>query len=338
MGSRLRGNDDLPLSQRSLKAALPRFVVALGALAISLAANAQFPSRPIHILVTIPPGGAPDIVARVIAEKLSPALGQPVVVDNKPAANGNAAAAEVARAGADGHTLLLAADSLITINPHVYSNMPLDTLKDLTPIASLVSNQFVLSINPALPPRTFPEFIEYAKKANPPLAYASGGNGSQHQLTMEMLKARAGIDLVHVPYRGGAPATAATMAGEVAAMFSGTASAPQIKAGRLRALAVAGAKRSPTFPELPTIGEFYPGFENSIWLGLFGPAGMPEDVLERLRTEVRRALEAPDVKASLLGKGSLETLILSPAEFTALIHRDYERFGKLIRGLGIKAD
>src|SRR5881394_954318 len=307
-----------------------RFVAALGALVVSLAANAQFPSRPIHILVTIPPGGAPDIVARVIADKVSPALGQPVVVDNKPAANGNAAAAEVARAPADGHTLLLAADSLITINPHVYSNMPLDTLKNLTPVSSLVSNQFVLSINPKLPPKTLPEFIEYAKKAKPPLAYASGGNGSQHQLTMEMLKARAGIHLVHVPYRGGSPATAATMAGEVAAMFSGTSSAPQIKAGRLRALAVAGAKRSPSFPDLPTVGEFYPGFDNAIWLGLFGPAGMPEDVLNRLRTEVRRALESPDVKASLFGKGSLETLILSPEEFNALIRRDYDRFGKLI--------
>ncbi|HYR34970.1 MAG TPA: tripartite tricarboxylate transporter substrate binding protein [Burkholderiales bacterium] len=313
---------------------------ALLFLACCLAASAfaQYPSRPIHILVTIPPGGAPDIVARVIGEKISPSLGQPVVIDNKPAANGNAAAAEVGRAAPDGHTLLLAADSLITINPHVYSSMPVDTLKDLAPVSSLVSNQFVLSINPALPPKTFPEFIEYAKKANPPLAYASGGNGSQHQLTMEMLKARAGIDLIHVPYKGGAPATTATMAGEVAAMFSGTSSAPQIKAGRLRALAVAGAKRSPTFPDLPTIGEFYPGFENSIWLGLFGPAGMPQEVLNRLRTEVRRALEEPTVKASLLGKGSLETLILSPEDFSKLIRRDYDRFGKLIRDLGVKAD
>src|SRR3954451_8302136 len=266
------------------------------------AALAQFPSRPIHVLVTIPPGGAPDIVARVVGEKISHTLGQPVVVDNKPAANGNAAAAEVARAPADGHTLLLGADSLITINPHVYSNMPVDTLKDLTPISSLVSNQFVLSINPALPPKTFPEFIEYAKKANPQLAYASGGNGSQHQLTMEMLKARAGFDMVHVPYKGGSPGTTATMAGEVAAMFSGTSSAPQIKAGRLRALAVAGAKRSPSFPDLPTIGEFYPGFQNSIWLGLFGPANMPAEVLNRLRAEVHKALEAPDVKSSLMGK------------------------------------
>src|SRR2546421_4731699 len=317
---------------------MKRLAFLLLALVLAGAAHAEFPSRPIHILVTIPPGGAPDIVARVLAEKISPALGQPVIVDNKPAANGNAAAQEVARAAPDGHTLLLGADSLITINPHVYSSMPIDTLKDLTPISSLVSNQFVLSINPKLPPKTFPEFIEYAKKANPPLAYASGGNGSQHQLTMEMLKERAGFDMIHVPYKGGAPATAATMSGEGAALFSGTSSAPQIKAGRIRALAVAGAKRSPTFPDVPTIGEFYPGFENSIWLGLFGPAGMPDDVLERLRAEVRRALEAPEVKASLMGKGSLETLELSPQDFSALIHRDHERFGKLIRSLGIKAD
>jgi tripartite-type tricarboxylate transporter receptor subunit TctC len=261
-----------------------------------------------------------------------------VVVDNKPAANGNAAAQEAARAAPDGYTLLLAADSLIVINPHVYSSMPIDTLKDLTPISSLVSNQFVLSINPKLPPKNFKEFIEYAKKANPPLAYASGGNGSQHQLTMEMLKERAGFDMIHVPYKGGAPATTAAMSGEVAALFSGTSSAPQIKAGRIRALAVAGPKRSPTFPDLPTIGEFYPGFENSIWLGLFGPANMPEDVLNRLRTEVHKALEAPDVKASLLGKGSLETLILSPEEFEKLIRRDYDKYGKLIKKLGIKAD
>ena len=317
---------------------MQRLAFFLLALMLTGSAAAQFPTRPIHILVTIPPGGAPDIVARVVGDKISHALGQPVVVDNKPAANGNAAAMETARAAPDGYTLLLAADSLITINPHVYSSMPIDTLKDLTAISSLVSNQFVLSINPALPPKNFKEFIEYAKKANPPLAYASGGNGSQHQLTMEMLKERAGFDMVHVPYKGGAPATAATMSGEVAALFSGTSSAPQIKAGRIRALAVAGGKRSPTFPDLPTIGEFYPGFENSIWLGLFGPANMPENVLNRLRAEVHKALEAPEVKASLMGKGSLETLVLSPEDFEKLIRRDYEKYGTLIKKLGIKAD
>jgi tripartite-type tricarboxylate transporter receptor subunit TctC len=305
---------------------------------LSTAALAQYPARPIKIVVAIPPGGAPDITARLVGQKLSESVGQPVVVENRPGANGNTAAGEVARAPADGYTLLLAADSLIAINPHLYARMPIDTLKELQPVASLVANQFVLSVNPSLPVKSFQEFIEYAKKANPPLNYASGGNGSQHQLTMEMLKARAGINLVHVPYRGGAPATTATMAGEVAAMFAGTSTAPQIKAGRLRALAVSGATRSSAFPELPTIAEFYPGFENSIWLGLFGPAGLPKDILEKLRMEIRKALESPEIRDKLHAAGGLEPLITSPEEFTALIRRDYDRFGKLIKEVGIKAD
>jgi len=238
-------------------------------------ALAQYPSRPVHIVVTIPPGGAPDIAARIIGHKLTEALGQPVIVENRPGANGNTAAEVVANAPADGYLLILAADSLIAINPHLYARMPLDTLKDLTPVASLVTNQFVLSVNPSLPVRTFPEFIEYARKSKPPLNYASGGNGSQHQLTMEMLKQRAGIDLVHVPYRGGAPATMATVAGEVAAMFAGTSTAPQIKAGRLRALAVAGAKRSPSFPELPTMASSIPASRIRSGWGFSGRQGCP---------------------------------------------------------------
>ena len=313
-------------------------IVLLAALFAAGAAFAQYPSRPVRIVVTIPPGGAPDIAARIVGQRLGDGLGQPFIIENRPGANGNTAAAEVARAPADGYTLILAADSLVAINPHLYSKMPLDTLKDLGPVASLVSNQFVLSVNPSLPVKTLPEFIEYAKKANPPLHYASGGNGSQHQLTMEMLKQRAGFDMVHVPYRGGAPATTATVAGEVAAMFAGTSTAPQIKAGRLRALAVAGAKRSRAFPELPTIAEFYPGFENSIWLGLFGPAGMPEEVLLKLRNEITRTLQAPEVIEKLHGAGSLEAFITTPEEFAALIRRDYERYGKVIREVGVKAD
>jgi tripartite-type tricarboxylate transporter receptor subunit TctC len=323
-----------------MKVRLPALLLlALTAgLAIAGAALAQYPSRPVRIVVTIPPGGAPDIAARIIGQRLGESFGQPFVIENRPGANGNTAAAEVARAPADGYTLILAADSLIAINPHLYGGMPIDTLKDLGPVASLVSNQFVLSVNPSLPVKTFSEFIEYARKANPPLHYASGGNGSQHQLTMEMLKQRAGINLVHVPYRGGAPATTATVAGEVAAMFAGTSTAPQIRAGRLRALAVAGAKRSRAFPELPTIAESYPGFENSIWLGLFGPAGLPEEVLLKLRNEITRTLQAPEIIEKLHGAGSLEPLITTPGEFTALIRRDYERYGKLIKEIGIKAD
>ena len=298
----------------------------------------QYPSRPIKIVVTIPPGGAPDVVARVVGAKLAEGLGQPVVIENRPGANGNTAAAEIAHAAPDGYTLLLGADSLIAINPHMYRSMPIDMLRDLTPVACLVTNQFVLSVNPSLPVKNFQEFIEYAKNANPPLNYASGGNGSQHQITMEMLKARAGINLVHVPYRGGSPATTATMAGEVAAMFAGTSTSPQIKAGRLRALAVAGAKRLPAFPDLPAINEFYPGFENSIWLGLFGPAGMPEDVLARLRAGIKQVLETPEIRERLGKSGGLEPHFLAAEEFNALIRRDFDRYGKLIRDVGIKAD
>ena len=302
------------------------------------AAFAQFPSRPITIIVPIPPGGAPDIAARVIAQKLSENVGQPVVVENKPGANGNIANEFVARSAPDGHTLGLLADSQITINPHLYKKMPIDTLKDLTPVTPVAVNQFVLTVNPSLPVKTFPEFIEYAKKANPPLAYASGGNGSQHHLTMEMLKQRTGIKMLHVPYKGGAPAAAATVAGETMAMWSGSSNAPQIKAGRLRPLAVSGGHRSAQYPELPTISEFYPGFENSIWLGLFGPAGIPEETLGKLRAELKRVLESPDVKQKMNNAGGLDPYIASPDEFAALIKRDYAKYAKVIKDVGLKVD
>jgi tripartite-type tricarboxylate transporter receptor subunit TctC len=315
----------------------PRAWVFLACLFSATLAWAQFPSRPVTIIVPIPPGGAPDIAARVLADKLGQTLGQPVVVENRAGANGNIANELVAKAQPDGYTLGLLADSQIAINPHLYK-MPIDTLRELAPVSPVAVNQFVLTVHPSLPVKTFPEFIEYARKANPPLPYASGGNGSQHHLTMEMLKQRAGINLLHVPYKGGAPAAAATVAGDTVAMWSGSSNAPQIKAGRLRPLAVSGAKRSPQYPDLPTISEFYPGFENSIWLGLFGPAGIPEPALNRLRTEVRRALESPDVKEKLNAAGGLDPYIANPDEFAALIRRDYAKYAKVVKDIGIKVD
>jgi tripartite-type tricarboxylate transporter receptor subunit TctC len=298
----------------------------------------DYPSRAITIIVPIPPGGAPDIAARVIAQKLSENVGQPVVVENRVGANGNIANEFVAKAAPDGYTLGLLADSQIAINPHLYKKMPIDTLKDLQPVTPVAVNQFVLTVNPSLPARTFPEFIEYAKKANPPLAYASGGNGSQHHLTMEMLKQRTGINLLHVPYKGGAPAAAATVAGETACVWSGSSNAAQIKAGRLRPLAVSGAHRSPQYPDLPTISEFYPGFVNSIWLGLFGPAGMPPETLAKLRAEMKRVLESPDVKQRMNAAGGLDPYLASPEEFAALIQRDYEKYAKVVKDIGLKVD
>jgi tripartite-type tricarboxylate transporter receptor subunit TctC len=166
--------------------------------------------------------------------------------------------------------------------------MPFDPLKDLAPVATLVSNQFVLAVNPSLPVRNFQEFIEYARRTTPPLPYASGGNGSQHHLSMEILKQRAGIDLLHVPFKGGARRQWRPSRADTAAMFAGTSTKPQIKAGKLRALAATGAQRSPEFPDLPTIGEFYPGYEVTIWLALFAPAGTPDAVLARLRHRSRQ--------------------------------------------------
>jgi tripartite-type tricarboxylate transporter receptor subunit TctC len=302
------------------------------------AALAQFPSRPVTIIVPIPPGGAPDVAARVLGQKLAEALGQPVVVENRAGANGNIANEVVAKAAPDGHTLGLLADSQVAINPHLYSKMPIDTLRDLLPVHTVAVNQFVLAVNSQLPAKNFQEFIELAKKSNPPLAYASGGNGSQHHLTMEMLKQRAGINLLHVPYKGGAPAATAAVSGEVAAMWAGSSNAPQIKAGRLKALAVSGAKRSAQYPELPTIGEFYPGLENSIWLGLFGPAGIPEATLGRLRAEIKRVLESPEVKERFNAAGGLDPYVISAEEFSALVRRDYAKYAKVVKDVGIKLD
>jgi len=317
---------------------IARHFAALLLALVAATAHAQYPSHPIKLIVPIPAGGAPDITARVVGQKLSEALGQPVVIENRPGSNGNIAGDMAAKSPADGYTLLLGMDSLITVNPHLYAKMPFDPLKDLAPVASLVSNQWVLSVNPAVPAKTFTEFVDYARKANPPLSYASGGNGSIHELAMELLKARAGINLLHVPYKGGSPATTATVAGEVAAMFSGTSSAPQIRAGKLRALAVTGTHRSPLFPELPAIAEYYPGYEVTIWLGLFAPSGTPDTVLAKLRAEVAKALAAQDVKDRLNSAGGLDPFASTPEQFAALIQRDYAKYGKLIKDIGIKLE
>jgi tripartite-type tricarboxylate transporter receptor subunit TctC len=321
-----------------MKPLLSRLILAACAALLAVPASAQYPSRPIKLIVPIPPGGAPDISARVVGQRLGELLGQAVVVENRPGSNGSIAMDLVAKSAPDGYTLGLFADSMITINPHIYKRMQFDTLRDLAPVASVVSNQWVLSVNPSVPVKSFAEFIDYARRANPPLAYASGGNGSIHQLAMEILKKRAGINLTHVPYRGGAPATTATVAGETAAMFSGTSSAPQIRAGKLRALAVTGSKRSELFPELPTIAEFYPGYEVRIWLGLFAAAGTPGAVVARLHAEVNAALGEPEIRAKLKAAGGLEPYISTPQEFAEQIQRDYERYGKVVKEVGVKVD
>ncbi len=302
-------------------------------------AHAQYPTKAVRLIVSVSPGGAPDTVARVLGDKLSPLLGQPVVVENRAGSNGNIAMELVARAEPDGHTLVMCADSMIVINPHVYAKMAVDVLKDLVPVAPVAEqSNFFLSVHPSVPVKNFQEFIEYAKTAKPPLAYASAGNGSQHQMAMEMLKARSGINLVHVPYKGGAPAAAATMGGEVSAMFSAASSVPQIQAGRLRGLAVTGRKRSPLLPELPMIGELYPGYELTTWIAIFAPAGVPEAVLSKLRAEINRALALPEVAKRFNGAGGLDPFITTPQQFSERIRADYDKYAKLVKLIGAKVD
>jgi len=305
---------------------------------ISSSVCAQYPSRAIHLFVPNPPGGATDTVARVLAPKLGEALGQPVVVENRPGSNGNLAMEATARAAPDGHTLLLCADAQIVIGPHLYAKMPLDTLKDLDPVATLVNTQMVLSGSPALPVRNLQEFVEYARRASPPLAYASIGNGSQHHLVMEMFKARAGIDLLHVPFKGGGPATVAILSGEVSAMFGGNSVSGHIKSGKLRALAVAGKKRSAAYPDVPRLSEFYPDLEVTPWLALFSPSGTPSEVMARLRVETSRLLADPETKGRIRNVGGLEPYITTPEEFAAQLRSEYARYGEIVKAVGAKVD
>jgi len=302
------------------------------------AARAQYPSRPIRLLVPNPQGGATDTIARVVAPKLGEALGQPVIVENRPGANGNLSSELAARAAPDGYTLLLGQDSQIVISPHLYARMPVDTLKDLVPVATLVTTQMVLAVNPAVPAKNFPEFLEYARRANPPLAYASIGNGSQHHLTMEMLKARAGVDLVHVPYKGGGPATVALIAGDVPVMFGGNSVTGHIKAGKLRGLAVAGKQRSETFPDLPRLAEFFPGFEVQAWLGIFTATGVPAATLSRLHGETNRLLASAEMRDRIRNVGGLEPFISTPEEFAALIRAEYLKYAEVVKAVGAKID
>ena len=313
-------------------------MVLLATLLAAGAASAQYPARPIRLLVPNPPGGATDTIARVVAPRLGEALGQPVVVENRPGSNGNLSSELAAKAAPDGYTLLLGQDSQIVISPHLYANLPFDTLKDLAPVATLVTTQMVLAANPALPVKDLREFLEFARRAKPPLAYASIGNGSQHHLTMEMLKARAGIELVHVPYKGGGPATVALLAGEVPVMFGGNSVTGHIKAGRLRGLAVAGKKRSPAFPDLPTLSEVFPGLEVTAWIGIFAPSGVPEPLLTKLHGEINRLLTGTDMREKVLKVGGLEPFISTREEFAALIRTEYAKYGEVVKAIGVKID
>jgi tripartite-type tricarboxylate transporter receptor subunit TctC len=308
--------------------------------ACATAAGAQtYPDHPIRLIVAFPPGGAVDIIARTVGGLLGKRIGQTVVVDNRPGSNGNISAELAANSKPDGYTVLLGSDSLFGINPHLYRRMPVDLRKAFVPVTNLITNQLILTVNPAkVPSKTLAEFVDYAGKAKPHLFYASIGNGSQHHIAMEMLKRRAKIELTHVPYRGGGPAGIATVAGETVAMFGGGAVVSLVRSGKLRALAATGKERSVSLPDLPLISETYPGYSVTIWQALFVPTGTPQEIIDKLRTEVQAVLRLPEVAEKLANTGSGEPSLISTEELVAMMDSDYKHYGDIIRQSGIKID
>jgi tripartite-type tricarboxylate transporter receptor subunit TctC len=324
---------------------MQRIVSALAIVCANLSAQPaavqaqSYPTRAIHLVTGNPPGGATDFIARTIGQPLSVRLGQGIVIDNRPGANGNISAEVVAKSAPDGYTLLYANDSLVVVNPHIYRTIGVNVMQDMIPVVTTVSNQLVLAVNPqTVPVKDFPAFIEFARKPSATLFYASIGNGSHHHLAMEILKQRASIDLTHVPYKGGGPASIAVIAGENAAMFGGTSVLNHIKNGKLKGLAVTGTKPWSSMPELPTIASFYPGYKAELWHGIFAPKGTPQPILDKLRTELNAVLSTPEVKERLISSGAGEPYITTPDEFAAVMRADYERYGAVIKSIGFKVD
>ena len=303
-----------------------------------MAADA-FPTKPIRIVVPFPPGGPADVLARTVGDRIAAALGQPVVVDNRPGAGGNIGMELVAKAAPDGHTLALAPAGNLTVNPSLYRNVPYDVGRDFAPVTVIAAVPNVLVVNPQVPAKDLAELIAYAK-ANPGrLNYSSPGPGSGAHLAGELLKSSAGIDIVHVPYSGIAPAVTAVIAGDVQLMFAGAPSAlPQVAGGKLRALAVASPKRIASAPALPTLSEAgLPGFDVTSWYSIVAPAATPPAVVERLQKEIARALTSPDVKAKLTGIGA-EPIANTPEEFAAMMRVETAKWSKIVKDANIRIE
>ena len=314
--------------------------LAAGAVALpvlSRIAQAQsYPSRPVRIVVGFASGSASDIIARLIGQRLSERLGQPIVIENRGGAGGSLGAEAVVRAPPDGYTLLLCG-SADAINATVYEKLSFNFIRDIAPVGSIAHGPLVLVMHPSFPAKTVPEFIAYAK-ANPgKVSFGSAGIGTVAQLAGELFKAMAGVDLVHVPYRGLAPAITDLIGGQVQAVFSTMPPAiAQVRAAKLRALAVTSAKRSEALPDLPTIGDFLPGYEATLMNGLGAPKNTPAEIIERLNKEINAALADPGIKARLADLGNVPVSMAS-ADFGKFLAGETEKWAKVIRKANIKA-
>ena len=331
-----------PLQHRYKFLALNSLAVA-ASLAASLLfpghAQAQaWPSKPLKVVVNFPPGGAADQIARSIAQPLQDALGQPVVVENRAGANGNLGGEVVAKSPADGYTLLMSSGGMVSVNPHIYNKMSFDPAKDLTPVASAARVLVFLTVRPTLPVENIKELMGYIKSNPGKLSYGSAGNGSSPHLAGEMFKSQAGLFAVHVPYRGAAPALVDLLAGQIDYYFDPGIGLNQVRAGKLKLLAVGSMKRSPLFPNVPTLHEAgLTNFDADTVFGFYAPTGTPAAVITKLNTEINRILATAAVKEKIAALGG-EALPLSPAEFANKAMDDSKRFGAIIKERNIVGD
>jgi tripartite-type tricarboxylate transporter receptor subunit TctC len=306
--------------------------------ALSRIARAQaYPSRPVRLIVSVASGGPTDMLARLMGHWLSERLGQPFVIENRPGAGGNIGTEAVVRAPADGYTLLMVTSSS-AINATLYEKLNFNFIRDIVPVASIIRAPNVMVVHPSFPAKTVPEFIAYAK-ANPgKISFASAGIGTSLHLAGELFKMMAGVNMVHVPYRGGAPALTDLLGGQVQAMFDPTTSLVEpIRAGKLRALAVTTATRSPVLPDIPTVGEFVPGYEVSGGQGIGAPRNTPSEIVDRLNKEINAGLADPKIKARLADVGAT-VFPTSPAEFAKHIVDETEKWAKVVKFAGLKPE
>jgi tripartite-type tricarboxylate transporter receptor subunit TctC len=316
-----------------------RFIFLFAALlCISSAFGQSYPSKPIRIVVPYPPGGFNDTLGRTLAAKFTEAWGQPSFVENKPGANTVIGVDHVAKSAPDGYTLLIVAFPF-AVTPSLLKDMPYDTVKDFSPVIWAAVSPNVLVVNPTLPVKSVGELIALAKAKPGSLSYASTGNGSSNHISMELFKSLAGVDIVHIPYKGSGPAVTDLLGGQVQLMFDNAPNVmPQVKAGRLRALGMSSAKRASFAPEIPTVAESgVPGYEVAVWFGLVAPAGTPREIVQKLNAEVLKILAMPDVRERFVSQG-VEPVGSTPEQFGEHIKSQMAKWGKVVRDAGVKAE
>jgi tripartite-type tricarboxylate transporter receptor subunit TctC len=316
-----------------------KLLLLLVALAVPFAASAQgYPNRAVRVIVTFPPGGTPDIYGRVMSAELQKLWGQPVVVENRTGAGGTIGTDFVAKAAPDGYTLLFAADATVTLAPSVVAKMPYDPVRDLTPIVNVTAGAFVMMAHPSFPANNVAELVALAKKQPGKIPYASSGAGGQQHLAMESVRTMAGIDLVHVPYKGFGQGVTDVLANQVPLIFGGvTASISYVGGGKLKALGVTSAKRVNALPNVPAIAETLPGFDINAWYGFLGPAGLPRDIVLKINADARAIIARPDFQERLARDG-IEPVGGTPEAFAAQIKSDLARWAQVVKAAGIKPE